>query len=423
MSRKHPPRPNTRPAKNDFAKWIAGRVKAVSSYPSDYYGLDPIEERNARTKLGDTYRELVSRKVDVITMNVAVSYRHTSERVKEATKEALDEDLTFYEDDRGYLGLREALAWKMKTYNGLDVDPDQIIITNGSTQACFLAEMATLEAGDEVLHHDPGFSSNYQALRLIGAEPVAVPLDEKGGNRIVREDWESRITPRTKAMWLINPNNPGGRVFTRKELSILADIAIENDLLVFSDEVYDLTVFKPYRHVSIATLPGMAERTVITNSFSKIYAMPGWRLGYVVSPSVEFSGNLLHILTNSTHCLNTFIQRGAEVAVREVERTRGDLEEDRRLRDAMYRRLMEIDGVFCLEPEGGSNCFPNISRYFRSSTECTQFLLEKAHVFVGSGNHFGRQGEGHVRMVFEANPLARTEQAMGRVQDAFRATS
>jgi aspartate aminotransferase len=401
-------------------KWVANRVRSVSSYASDYIGIDPLEEKNARAKLSKTYGELVSKKIDVISMNVAVSYRNTSDKVKEATKEAMDQNLTFYEDDRGYRGLREAIAWKMRTYNKLDVDPDQIIITNGSTQACFLAEMATLEAGDEVLHHDPGFTSNYQALRLFDAVPVAVPLVEEGGNRIIREDWENKVTSKTKALWLINPNNPGGRVFTRKELSILADIAIENDLLVFSDEVYDLIVYKPYQHTSIAALPGMAERTIIINSFSKIYDMPGWRLGYVVSPSAEFSDNLMHILTNSTHCLNTFIQRGAEVAIREISRVNEDLREDRRLRDAMYKRLMEIDDVFCLEPEGGSNCFPNLSKYFKSSLECTQFLLEKAHVLTSPGNHSGRQGEGHTRMVFEANPLERTELAMDRIQDALR---
>ncbi len=402
-------------------KWVADRVKFVSSYAFDYLGHDPGGEREVRTKLDNITRVLVSKNVDVISMNVAVSYRHTSDRVKEATKEAIDRNKTGYEDDRGYRGLREAIAWKMKKINGLDVDPDQIIVTNGSTQACFLAEAATLEAGDEVLHHDPGFTSNYQALRLLGAVPVAVPLREGEDNRIIREDWKSKITPRTKALWLINPNNPGGRVFTRQELSSLAEVAAEYDLLVFSDEVYDQIVYEPNKHTSIATLPDMAERTITINSFSKIYDMPGWRLGYVVSPTVELSNNLLHILTNTTHCMNTFIQRGAEVAIRELERVDEDLREDRRLRDTMYRRLLEIPDVLCLEPEGGSNCFPNLSNYFKSSLECTQFLLEKAHVLTGPGSHFGRQGEGHTRMVFEANALERTELAMDRIQDAFRA--
>lgn len=404
----------------NYSKWVARRVNAVSSFTKDFYGLDSEKENNSWARLSGIYRELVSKNVDVISMNVAVSYRYTSEKVKDATKEALDQNLTFYEDDRGYLGLREAISQKMKICNGLDVDPDQIIITNGSTQACFLAEMATLEAGDEVLHHDPGFSSNYQALRLIDAVPVAIPLYEVGGNKIIKEDWENKITSKTKALWLINPNNPGGRVFTRRELEVLADIAIEHDLLVFSDEVYDLMVYEPHSHISIASLPGMAERTITTNSFSKVYAMPGWRLGYVVSPSVEFSNQLLRILSNSTHCLNTFIQRGAEVAVREVTRLGSDLKEDRRLRDTMYKRLMEIDDVFCLEPEGGSNCFPNLSKYFKSSSDCAQFLLEKAHVYTGAGNHFGRQGEGHVRMVYEANPLERTDLAMDCIEEALR---
>jgi aspartate aminotransferase len=411
---------NTKPLQRP--KWVARRVKELETFTRDYYNHDP-KDQSSWAHMSRIKQALTASGVDVISMNVAVSYHHTSEKIKQAAKDALDQNQTFYEDDRGYAGLRQAIAEKMKRYNRLDVDPDQIIITNGSTQACSIAEMATLEAGDAVLHHDPGFTSNYQALRLIDAVPVAVPLHEETDNRIIEEDWRNKITPKTKALWLINPNNPGGRVFTRKELEILADIAIENDLLVYSDEVYDLMVYSPHRHTSIASLPDMAERTITTNSFSKIYAMPGWRLGYVISPTVEFSTHLLRILTNTTHCLNTFIQRGAEVAVREVTRHGPDLSEETKLRDAMYKRLMEIDDVTCLEPEGGSNCFPNLTNIFKSSTECVQYLLEEAHVYTAAGNHSGKQGEGHVRMVFGANPLERTEEAMNRIQEALRKRS
>jgi len=397
-------------------KWLAKRVKLLVANARIYHPLRQI----AQTKLRATYNELVSKNIDVIDMGEAFSYRGAADNVREATKKALYQKKIPMVSDKGDRELLEAIAWKMKTYNKMDVDPDQILVTNACTHANFLFQMATLEEGDEVLHPDPDFSYLQQRVGLFGAKSLGVPLKEEEGNKIIKEDWESMVTPKTKAIYLTNPNNPGGRVFTRKELSVLADIAIENDLLVNVDEVYDQMVFEPHKHISIATLPGMAERTFTLNSFSKIHGMEGWRIGYIISPSIEFNNHLLCILSNSTHAFCSIIQKGAAVAVKDLESVKQYVKEDKILRDGTYKRLLEIDDIRCLEAEGGNTLFPNMSKYFKSSEACNQYLLEEAHVNMEAGIHFGDQGEGHIRLAFGLNPLERNLIAIDRIEAALK---
>jgi len=183
---------------------------------------------------------------------------------------------------RGNQALREALAQKFADFNGVQVSSDNILITNGLTQASFAAFMATVNPGDEVLFLDPFYPQHVGKVELAGGKVVAVPLDAEH-DFALRADWiKARISPKTKGIVLINPCNPTGRVFRRAELQALADLAIQHDLLVYTDEVYEYITYDNAKHISIAALPGMAERTISLYAFTKAYAMDGWRLGYAI---------------------------------------------------------------------------------------------------------------------------------------------
>ena len=237
-------------------------------------------ERSPFYVIADYARKMGSK--EMIYLNLGEPDFNTPEHIREAAKRAIDEGYSHYTGDRGFADLRQAVAEHLKRTRKIDVDPeDGVIITSGGAEANWCAIMGTVNPGDEVLVPSPVYPGHAIQIRLAGGVQVAVPLNEGEGFIWSKKDIEEKITEKTKAMLICSPNNPTGGVFTEKCLRELAEIVVDHDLVAISDEVYDTLVYGDARFVSISSLPEMLDRTIITNSFSKAYAMTGWRVGYL----------------------------------------------------------------------------------------------------------------------------------------------
>jgi len=356
---------------------------------------------------------------DLIHLELGMPVHDTPEIIKEATIAALRRGEVHYSDFKGILPLRKALAQRVVSQNGLFADAECIMVTNGLTHASYAAFMATIDPGDEVILLDPHYPQHVGKIRLCGGEVVLAPMDAARNFALAPELIAPRITARTKAIVLVNPCNPTGRVFTREELEGLADLAIRHDLFVISDEVYEHIVFDPAQHISIASLPGMAERTITTSAFTKAYAMDGWRLGYTVAapPLIEA---MLKVSTNMVTHVNTFIQYGALTAITQGEEAMTAMvAEDRARRDQVVSALNQMSGVQCAVPEGSIYAFPDIRATGRKSAELADAILEECSVVVEAGSFYGPAGEGYLRLCFGSQSEERLNEALVRLRKFF----
>lgn len=356
---------------------------------------------------------------DLIHLELGRPAADTPEHIKQATVAALMAGDVHYSDLAGTPALRAALAEKLVTRNSIPATPETVLVTNGLTHAAFAAFLALLDPGDEVILLDPHYPQHLGKIELAGAKPVFATLDAADGYALRPEAVESRITGRTRMIVLVNPVNPTGRVFTRDELQGLADLAIRHDLLVFADEVYEDIVYDGGRHVSLASLPGMAERTFSAFAFTKSYAMDGWRIGYLAAPDWAMAA-LLKVTANDVTHVNTFIQAGARAAVvGPSEILAGLVEEDRRKRDLVVQRLNQLPGVRCALPEGAIYAFPDVSALGLPSQQLADLILDRADVVVEAGSFYGAAGEGHLRICFGSQSIARLEEGMDRLASFF----
>jgi aspartate aminotransferase len=357
---------------------------------------------------------------DLIHLELGMPAEDTPQHIKDATIAALQGGAVHYSDLQGLPELRSALAEKLRDQNKLDVTADNVLITNGLTQGSFAAFMAFLDDGDEALLLAPYYPQHIGKAELAGAKVTIAPLDATSGFSINRSLIEPHITPATRVIALINPCNPTGRVYTRAELQIIADLAQEHDLLVISDEVYEEITYGE-THISIASLPGMKERTISMFAFTKAYAMDGWRLGYVVADAA-LMGPLMKITTNEVTHVNTFIQHGALAAVTgDASVLAGMVARDRARRDLVVGRLNQMPGVTCAPVEGTIYAFPNIAATGLSAQDCADRLLEETGVVVEAGSFYGDAGEGHLRVCFGCAEIDVLTDAMDRMQGFFNA--
>ncbi|MCB1448200.1 MAG: pyridoxal phosphate-dependent aminotransferase [Rhizobiaceae bacterium] len=356
---------------------------------------------------------------DLIHMELGSPHADTPLPVKQATVDALMAGNVHYSHFQGLPKLRGALADKLRDKNGLDIDAARIVVTNGLTHASFAAIMALVDPGDEVILLEPYYPQHLGKIELAGGRPVFAELDAANRFAIDPARIEAKITPATKMICLVNPCNPTGRVYSRAELEALADIAIRHDLVVVSDEVYEEILFDGARHISIASLPGMAERTVSMFAFTKSFAMDGWRIGYLAAPAAMIEG-ILKITTNDVTHVNTFIQEGAYAAVTGPADILADLVQDDKVkRDLVVSRLNQMPGVTCDWPEGTIYAFPKIAGLGFSSQEMAETILEKTGVVLEAGSFYGPVGEGHLRVCFGSQSLERISEAMDRLQRFF----
>lgn len=387
-------------------KWPAQRLAAGSKKSFGMY---------------DEAAKLDAAGVDLIHLEFGRPHADTPEHIKQATKDALDAGIVHYGDFRGTLSFREALVRKLRDFNQLDYGVDEVLVTNGLTHASFAAFMAAVDPGDEVILLDPFYPQHVGKTELAGGKVVVAELDKENGFAISREKIAARITDRTRMIVLVNPANPTGRVYTREELQHVADLAIEHDLLVLSDEVYEYITYGGAQHISIASLPGMRERTISCYAFTKAYSMDGWRIGYLAADARLMPALLRIAMTEVTH-VNVFVQEGARAAVEgPQDAMQAIVEADRRKRDIVVQALNQMPGVSCAEPEGTIYAFPDITGTGFRSQDLAMRILKEAHVVVESGAFYGPSGEGHLRVCFGSVSEARVAEGMDRLTRFFNA--
>lgn len=368
----------------------------------------------SKKSFGMYARAAASGRDDLIHMELGKPHADTPQHIKDATIAAIQDGKVHYSDLPGIRPLREVIAAKLQRQNAMDVTPDQVVVTNGLTHGSYAVLMSFIDEGDEVILLEPYYPQHIGKIELAGGVPVLASLDASNGYAIDPALIEAKITPRTKMIVLINPCNPTGRVYTREELSALAELAIRHDLIVMSDEVYEEIVYDEARHISIASLPGMAERTATLFAFTKSYAMDGWRIGYLAAPK-DAIGAILKITANDVTHVNTFIQEGALAALTGDPEILAELiADDRSKRDRVVTRLNQVSGVVCPWPEGTIYAFPDVSGLGLPSQELAERLMDEAGVVVESGSFYGASGEGKLRICFGALSIEEIDQAMDR---------
>lgn len=357
---------------------------------------------------------------DVIHLEMGRPDFDTPGHIKEAAKQALDEGVVHYTSNYGTPELREAIAEKLLKENGIQVDPEnEVIVTVGANEAILLTMLALLDPGDEVLIPDPVWLHYFYCAQLAEAKPVHVPLREENKFQIDPSDLERAITPKAKMIVVNSPHNPTGAMLGVETLEAIAQIAIENDLLVLSDEIYEKIIYDGVQHHSMASLPGMADRTLTVNGFSKAYSMTGWRLGYVAARK-NLIDSLIRVHQYSVTCATSFAQRGAVAAYRgSQDNVRDMVSEFGRRRKFLVEALEGIEGVSCVRPEGAFYVFPSVRGLGVSDEKLANYLLQEANVALVPGSAFGEYGQGYVRLSY-ANSYRNIEMAMERIEKALR---
>ena len=340
--------------------------------------------------------------------------------IKRAAMESLERGEVFYTSNFGLTELRQEIANYLNRRSHTDYRACEVLVTVGLSEAVFDLLCTILDEGDELLIPDPVWMNYLNVPRLLGAVPVSYELKEENGYQLDLEEIRAKITDKTKAMVIVTPNNPTGGVLTEETLRGLAEIAVEKDILVISDEVYERLVYDGERHVSMASLPGMKERTFTMNGLSKAYSMTGWRIGYVAAPE-EYITAMNKIHQHNTTCAPSFVQWAAIAALRdegdEVEKM---VREYQRRRDCAVKAINDIPGLSCLCPKGAFYLFINCKALGRPSAELAQYLLEKAKIALVPGDVFGRGGEGYLRMSF-ANSYETIAEGCRRLAEAAAA--
>ncbi len=350
---------------------------------------------------------------NVISLGVGEPDFDTPWHVREEGIYSLEKGRTFYTGNSGLLELREEIGRYLDRRFGLSYSTDEILVTVGGSEAIDIGFRTMLDPGDEVIIPEPCYVSYLPCVKLAGGVPVRLPLEEKDQFKLTKEKLLSAITDKTKILVLPFPNNPTGAILNREELQIIADIVKEHDLFVMSDEIYSELNYEG-GHVSIASIPGMRERTIVINGFSKSYAMTGWRLGYAAGPK-EIMKQMLKIHQFVIMCAPTTSQYAAIEALRngdeDVRRMRESYDERRRF---LVNALNEM-GLPCFEPKGAFYVFPNISAYGMTSEEFARRLLEQERVAVVPGTAFGECGEGFLRISY-AYSIDNLKKALDKIE-------
>ncbi len=334
-----------------------------------------------------------------------------------AAEAALRQGYTHYGSSQGLPELREAIAAEASQVRGVSFSPSQVVVTPGAKPIMYFAIMMLAEEGDEVIYPDPGFPIYRSMIDFTGAKGVPLVLREENDFGIDLEELRSKITPRTTLLILNSPHNPTGGVIPAEQVEEIAALAVKHDLWVLTDEVYRRILYQG-EHVSIARFPGMAERAIILDGYSKTYAMTGWRLGYTVAPAALVP-HFVRLVNNSVSCSPTFIQRAA-LACPECEADVAKMvAEFAERRTVIIEGLNAIEGITCRWPAGAFYAFPNVTGVGMPGKQFAHFLLHEAGVAALSGTAFGDAGEGYLRLSY-ANSTANLREALRRIEWAVK---
>lgn len=369
--------------------------------------------------ISDRARALQQQGVNVVNLGGGDPDFDTPRHIVDAGVEAIRGGQTHYVASQGIPAFRKAIAEKLSRENGLSYDPDREIVATASGKlALYIALESLLDPRDEVLYLEPAWVSYRPLIELIGGCPVAVSLSPADNFAVRSTLLERKISPRTKAILINSPNNPTGRVLGPEELQVIREVALKHDLWVISDEIYEHLVYDGHRHVSIATLPEMRDRTVVVNGMSKAYAMTGWRIGYLAAPSV-LSEQILKVQQHVVTCAASFGQIAATEALQGpqdcVKTMRQEYDKRRR---RIAEALNSIPGVRCPLPEGAFYFFPEVDYKDYDSWQIAEYLISEAHVAVTPGQAFGEAARKNIRLTY-ATSMANLLEAVERMRRAL----
>ena len=360
--------------------------------------------------------DMLAEMKDVISLTIGEPDFTTPEPITRAAIASLEAGETHYTANGGMLELRELIAANLRDRYGVEYDArTELIITVGASEGVDASLRATLNAGDEVVYHEPCFVAYAPCIQLAGGVAVPVATTDETDFRVTAPMIRSAITPRTKAIFLGYPNNPTGAVLDRDELEDIARVADEHDLLVFTDEIYDRLVYGDHEHTAFSSLPGMRDRTVLLGGFSKSYAMTGWRIGYVAAPA-ELMAGIAKVHQYGIMCAPTSAQYAAIEALRNgephLQAMRAEYDRRRRYMTERFNRI----GMSCFEPMGAFYCFPHVTAVTgMDESTFAEKLLEEERVGVVPGTAFGPSGAGHVRVCY-ATGYEQIVEAMDRIE-------
>ncbi len=341
----------------------------------------------------------------------------TFDNVTEAGIQAIHDGYTKYTPSAGITSLRQAIAEDAGRRRGISFKPEQVVIGPGAKPALFFPTLALVRPGDEVIYPDPGFPTYKAMIEVAGGVPQPVPLREEEDFSFDLAVFDRLVSDRTRMVLLNSPGNPTGGVMPMAALEHIAEVAIRRNFWVLSDEIYSRLIYD-VPAPSIASLPGMPERTIICDGFSKTYAMTGWRLGYGIMPAL-LAERVELLVTHSVGCTASFTQIAGLAAIQgPQERVEQVVAEYKRRRDVLVTGLNAIPGLSCRMPQGAFYAFPNITSFGKSSNWMAEYLLDEAGVALLPGTAFGQYGEGYLRLCF-ANSMENIRAALQCLAIAF----
>ena len=360
-------------------------------------------------------KELEKKGIEVIHLEIGEPDFDTPRNIIDEAITALKSHWTHYGPAAGLPELREAIAQEISRSRGIKVGPQNVVVTPGGKPVMFFAILALVNEGDEVIYPNPGFPIYESVINFIGAKPVPIKMREEKQFRLDVEELLSLVTPKTRMIMVNSPHNPTGSVLTSKDLEEIARMAVKNDIYILSDEIYSRIIYSG-QHRSISTFPGMLERTIILDGYSKTYAMTGWRLGYGVMPE-DLAVQVAKLQTNCNSCTASFTQRAGMEAIKgdqkEVVRMVGEF---KRRRDVIVEGLNKIRGFECQMPEGAFYVFPSIKKLGIKAADMADRLLAEGGVAALSGTAFGAFGEGYLRFSY-ANSVENIQKALNKIDN------
>lgn len=366
-------------------------------------------------KLLDRIKRLEAQGRHILHFEIGDPDFRTPDNIVTATKTALDQGLTHYTSSQGMLEFRQVICKATKQSRGFEPGVDQVVVTPGANIAIFYAIFCLVDPGCEVIVPDPGFPTYYSTIKMCGAVPVRVPLREENGFRMLPEDIESRITDKTRLIIINSPHNPTGAVMTRAQMDEIYRIAERHDVYLYSDEIYVRMIYEDAAFSTPAVHDQCRERTIISNGFSKAFAMTGWRLGAVIGP-IDVVERMNMLLQTTSSCVSPFLQMaGIEAITGDQAAVKAMMQEYRERRDMLVSGLNNLKGVTCLRPGGAFYVFANIRGTGMTAEQVSDYLLEDAGVAVLPGTNFGQYGDGYIRMCY-ATSKADIVEALGRMK-------
>jgi aspartate/methionine/tyrosine aminotransferase len=339
--------------------------------------------------------------------------------IREAAIKALSNGRTHYTPAAGIPELRQAICDDVARRRGVAVRPENVVVTPGAKPIMYFTITALIEEGDEVIYPNPGFPIYESVIEFVGGKAVPLALKEEREFRFDLKELQALITARTRMIIINSPQNPTGGILTREDVSAIAEIARSRNIIVLSDEVYKNIIYED-KHASIISEPGMLDRAILLDGFSKTYAMTGWRLGFGVMPA-PLAQKVEQLMINSNSCTAAFSQDAGVAALQGPEdEINAFVQEFKRRRDIMVDGLNQINGVRCLKPRGAFYCFPNVSAVPMNSKKLADHLLNEAGVAALSGTAFGKFGEGYLRVSY-ANSVENLREGLRRMKQVIEA--